>query len=107
MSLRKAYRIIYDKEVTAHLQSIDRKYYGLIKKEIRSQLLYEPEKETRNRKPLSQPSGFGTAWELRFGPENKFRVFYRTGRRLKAVYVLAIGIKIRERLYIGREEFQL
>ncbi len=105
--MRKTYTIIYDKEVKAHLHSIERKYYGLIKKEIHSHLLYEPEKETKNRKPLSRPSALGTAWELRFGQENKFRVFYRADRRQKTVYVLAMGVKIKERLYVGREEFQL
>src|SRR5947208_12079453 len=36
-----------------------------------------PEKATRNRKPLERPVALAAGWELRFGPGNRFRVFYR------------------------------
>ena len=76
-------------------------------KEIERQFRYQPEVETKNRKPLLKPSSLGPAWELRFGPENRFRVLYKTDHELRTVNVLAIGVKIKERLYIGGKEFEL
>ena len=107
MPAKSPFALIYDPEVALHLKTIDRKYYSLIQRTIEKQLSYEPEKETRNRKPLRRPSVFGTAWELRFGPDNRFRVFYRTDQPSRKVHVLAIGIKIGNRLFIGEEEFEL
>src|SRR5437660_327786 len=45
----------------------------LIRREIERQLTYQPELETKNRKPLLRASTLGSAWELRFGPENQER----------------------------------
>jgi hypothetical protein len=47
------------------------------------------------------------AWELRFGPDNRFRVFYRVQGEALRVDVLAIGEKRGNRLFIGGEEFEL
>ncbi len=49
----------------------------------------------------------GSAWELRIGPENRFRIFYKADRELWTVHILAIGVKIKERLHIGGKEFEL
>jgi len=57
---------------------------------------------TRNRKALTLPAPFGAHWELRFGPQNRFRAFYRLEGA--AVVVLAVGRKERGRLWIGGEE---
>jgi hypothetical protein len=107
MAQKRRFELIYDPEIDQHLAVIDRKYYSLIRRTIKEQLSYEPEVETRNRKPLQQPSVFGTAWELRFGPDNRFRVFYRTEAKIRQVRILAIGIKTGNRLFIGGEEFIL
>jgi hypothetical protein len=64
-----------------------------------------PEQATHNRKPLDPPTPFGATWELRFGPKNRFRVFYEIEPVALAVSVLAIGIKAGNRLFIGHEEF--
>jgi mRNA-degrading endonuclease RelE of RelBE toxin-antitoxin system len=48
---------------------------------------------------------FGATWELRFGPHNRFRAFYEVDSAEQTVYVLAIGVKERDRLLIGGEEF--
>jgi hypothetical protein len=61
--------------------------------------------ETRNRKPLKRPTAFGADWELRLGPDNRFRVFYQVDREGHGVRVLAVGVKDRNRLLIGGEEF--
>ena len=94
-------------ETVEHLVAIERKHHRLIQKTLDEQLLYAPDQETRNRKPVEQPAPFGTTWELRFGPGNCFRVFYEVDNNERVVWILAIGIKIRDRLLIGGEEFEL
>lgn len=98
--------ILYAPDTLDHMAAIERKYHSLIRKAIEEQLLYEPNVRTRNRKPLIKPTRFGMVWELRFGPDNMFRVFYRTEETAQ-VRVLAIAIKIGEKLYIGGKEFAL
>jgi hypothetical protein len=68
-------------------------------------LSYTPEKSTRNRKPLEQPAPFGATWELRCGPNNRFRIFYEVDATELMVGVLAIGVKEGNKLFVGREEF--
>jgi hypothetical protein len=58
----------------------------LIRTTLEEQLRFDPDKETRNRKPLQRPVALEATWELRLGPENRFRVFSRgdvegTGKR--------------------------
>jgi mRNA-degrading endonuclease RelE of RelBE toxin-antitoxin system len=101
------YALIYDIKVRRHLARIEPKYHSLIREKIEEFLTREPDKETRNRKPLSRPSVLSTAWELRCGPDNRFRVYYRVNRELRQVYILAIGVKERSRVFIGGEEFEL
>jgi len=62
---------------------------------------------SRSQKPVEQPSALGDAWELRCGPKNRFRVLYEMDQERRVVRALAIGEKIRERLYVGGEEFEL
>jgi mRNA-degrading endonuclease RelE of RelBE toxin-antitoxin system len=94
-------------EVVEHLAAIERKHHRLIQKTLDEQLLYAPDQETRNRKPVEQPGPFGATWELRFGPSNCFRVFYEVDDSEQVVWILAIGFKVRDRLLIGGEEFEL
>lgn len=104
---KKRFEIIYDDQVSAHLAVIDRKYYSFIKHTIEGQLAYQPEVEPSNRKPLQRPSALGEAWELRFGPDDSFRVFYKFDFENSQVFVLAIGVKEGNSLLIGGEEFKL
>jgi len=107
MVRRQPYALVYAPEVRQHLRAIERQHYPLIRETLQEQLLFEPEAETRNRKPLRQPAGFDAQWELRFGPDNRFRVFYEIDRENHQVFILAIGVKERDRLFIGGEEVQL
>lgn len=100
------YRIFYSEDIRLHLLTIERKYWTEIKQKIEEQLKFEPDKETRNRKPLLKPS-VDDRWELRFGPQNCFRVFYKIDSKNKEVFILAIGIKIKEKLYIANKEIKL
>ena len=86
--------------------SLERKYHRLIRTSVNQQLGHTPNQMTRNRKPLDPPMPFGATWELRFGPKNRFRVFYEVDVEALAVSVLAVGVKEGNRLSIGREEFQ-
>ena len=103
MARRSTFTICYAPEMYEHLD----KYHRLIATTIKEQLSHVPATETRNRKPLEEPASFGATWELRFGPKNSFRVFYDVNHEEKAVFVLALGMKKGNRLFIGREEFQL
>jgi hypothetical protein len=86
---------------------IDSKFRSLIREAIEEQLLFEPGVETRNRKPLVQPAALAATWEIRFGPDNRFRAFYDILENDHEVRILAIGVKVSNRLTIGREEIEL
>jgi mRNA-degrading endonuclease RelE of RelBE toxin-antitoxin system len=106
MPRRPKFALIFAPEAIGHLDAIDRKYHRLIRRTIDEQLMYTPTNETRNRKPLEQPAPFEATWELRFGPNNRFRVFYEVDPEENTVSVLAIGVKEGNRLFIGGEEFE-
>jgi mRNA-degrading endonuclease RelE of RelBE toxin-antitoxin system len=107
MSPKRIFEIIYAPLVRWHIKAIDPKYHSLIRNAIEAQLQSEPESETRNRKPLKRPVGIGAKWEIRFGPSNRFRVFYKVAHKNHQVHILAIGQKERDLLYIGKEEIEL
>ena len=77
---RQGYSLAFAAEVTKHLRAIDAKYHALIREKIGEQLRFEPAAETTNRKPLRQPAPFAATWEIRFGPDNRFRVLYDIDR---------------------------
>ena len=106
MAKRPRFTLCFAPEAIEHLDVIESKYHGLLRRTINEQLTYTPTGETRNRKPLDQPAPFGASWELRCGPDNRFRVFYEVDAAAQDVQVLAIGVKERNRLLIGGEEYQ-
>ncbi len=106
MAPARRYTLVFAPEVVLDLRAIQRKYYSLLRAEIAHHLKSEPEFETRNRKALGDlPEPFGAQWELRLGPKNLFRVFYEVDEEALVVTVLAIGVKERNILRIGREEY--
>jgi len=107
MPRRTKFTLIFAPETMEHFDAIDSKYHRLIRKAIDGQLTYAPENATRNRKPLEQSAPFGAAWELRCGPQNQFRVFYEVDVEEYHVRILAVGVKDRNLLFIGGEEFRL
>jgi hypothetical protein len=100
------FTLIFAPEAIDHLHAVERKYHRLIQRAIDEQLSYTPEKETRNRKPLTQPGPFAATWEMRCGPGNRFRFFYEAALAEHAVRILAIGVKEGSRLLIAGEEFR-
>ena len=107
MARRSTFAISYAPETYKHLDWIELKYHRLVATTIKEQLSHKSATETRNRKPLEEPASFGATWELRFGPKNSFRVFYDVHHEENTVFVLAIGEKKGNRLFIGGEEFEL
>jgi hypothetical protein len=106
MAKRPRFALSFAPETIEHLGVIESKYHGLLRRTMNEQLSHTPAQETRNRKPLDQPGPFEATWELRCGPKNRFRVFYDVDATAREVHVLAIGIKDRNRLLIGREEYE-
>jgi len=107
MAKKETFALIYDPEVAKHLAAIESKYHSLIQSTVEEQLRFEPETATRNRKPLKRTTDMGARWELRLGPNNRFRVFYRVDAEQGHVRILAIGVKERNRVFIAGEEVEL
>ncbi len=99
--------LVYALEVKQHLQSVEARYHSLIRETIEQQPLHEPAAQTRHRKPLRQPASFDSTWELRFGPDNRFRVLYDIDQGKHEVHILAVGVKVGHRLVVGGEEIEL
>lgn len=107
MTPKRHFDLVYAPIFKDHLRVIEPKYYALIRKTIEDQLQFEPDVQTRNRKPLKRPVDFGAQWELRLGPDNSLRVFYKIDHENMKVNILAIGEKHSERLIIGGEVIRL
>jgi hypothetical protein len=107
MPREQTFTISFDEATKDQLRAIEAKYHSLIRAVIEEQLLFEPETQTRNRKPLLQPAPFDATWEIRFGPNNRFRVLYGIHREGREVQVLAIGVKKGNQLFVGGEEIEL
>jgi mRNA-degrading endonuclease RelE of RelBE toxin-antitoxin system len=107
MSKNEPFTFDFAPVVHDHLDAIDAKYGTLIREKIKEQLAHEPHVETRNRKPVRPPAAYEAEWELRFGPNNRFRVFYQIDTERRQVRIVAIGEKDRNRLIVGGEEVTL
>ncbi|MBN1630677.1 MAG: addiction module toxin RelE [Thermoleophilia bacterium] len=102
----RRYELVYAPEVRDHVKTIEPRYHGLLRQTIEQQLTSAPDHRTRNREPLEHvPGPFGSTWELRCGPDNCFRVFYEIHTDPAQVWILAIGLKDRSRLYVGGREY--
>lgn len=107
MAKKLPFNLVYDPEIRSHLDAIEPKYHSLIRAGIEEQLRFEPDSRTRNRKPLSRPLEFGARWELRLGPENRFRALYRVDQEQREVHILAVAVKDGNRVFIAGEEVEL
>ena len=103
MAKRLRYALSFAPEAIEHLAAIESKYHGLLRRTIREQLTQTPTGESRNRKPL-RPNPIAP-WELRVGD---LRIFYEVAASpASVVHILAVGIKDRNIVRIGGQEFQL
>lgn len=98
-----AFELEFTPDAWAHLQGFSARDRKIIMEAIDTQLRHEPNLETRNCKPM-QNNSLAT-WELRVG---QFRVFYDIqDNSVKIVYIIAIGYKEHNQLFIGGKEFNL
>ncbi|MBI3408874.1 MAG: type II toxin-antitoxin system RelE/ParE family toxin [Planctomycetes bacterium] len=79
-----------------------KKEQSSILKKVEEQLIDEPAKQTRNRKPL-RPNSLAS-WELRI---KDFRVFFDIEDDAKSVKVKAFGRKEHEKLFVRGKEYKL
>ena len=107
MTPKQRFLLVYAPITKLHLKTIERKYYSLVRATIENKLQFEPDVETRNRKPLKRPVTFQAEWELHLWPDNRFRVFYDINIESHEVYILAIGMKEGNRLLIGGKEVKI
>jgi hypothetical protein len=67
MTPRQRFLLVYAPITKLHLKTIERKYYSLIRTTIENELQFEPDVETRNRKPLKRPVMFEAEWSFVLG----------------------------------------
>ena len=98
-----AYRIEYSPAAEEHLRALTAGQRTTIFDGVDEQLAHQPAEETRNRKPM-RPNPIAP-WELRVG---NLRVYYDFAEQPESVVsILAIGIKVRNRVLIGGKEVEL
>lgn len=100
------FTLTFAPEALDHIRAIERKYHAMLRDTINEQLRATPSIPTRNRKPLEQPAPFDATWELRCGPNNRFRVLYEVDEGERTVWILAIGVKEGNKLFIGGKEVE-
>ena len=97
------YTVEFAQSVERHLRVLTARERKTVLDAIGRQLLHEPLKETRQRKPL-RPNPIAP-WELRVG---QLRIFYAvTGAESGVVRILAVGRKRRNVLVVGDKEIRL
>jgi hypothetical protein len=107
MAKTPPYSLILAPVLKDHFRALGAKYDTLILDTIEQQLRHEPSVSTRNRKPVKQPAAFEAEWELRCGPQNRFRVFYQIDESARAVRIVAVGVKRGNELWVGDEKVSL
>ena len=97
------YRIEYSPDTEDHFRSLTRREQVIVLDMVEKQLQYQPDVETRNRKPM-RPNPLAP-WELRIG---NLRVYYDIEDKPEhVVYIWAVGIKERNSVRIGEEVIKL
>jgi len=98
-----AYIIEYSPEAEDHLHLLTARQQKVVLDAVERQLLHQPTVETKNRKPM-RPNPIAP-WELRLGD---LRVYYDVEEQPETkVIILAVGIKERNQVRIGREIVKL
>lgn len=97
--MKLPYAIKFSKPAYRHLEAFRRFDRNRILDNIKKQLIYNPNEETRNKK-LLRKNPFAD-WELRV---DQYRVFYDIDETKRIVRILAIGIKDHEKIIIDGEE---
>jgi len=96
------YEIEFTSEAFVDLEALRKFEQQEVVEGIETQLLDEPNMETRNRKKL-RPNDVAE-WELRLG---RFRVFYNIDGAAHLVSIEAIGFKVGNLLFVRGERKEL
>ena len=95
--------IEYSPDAEDHLRVLTARQRAIILDSVDVRLVHQPDVETRNRKPM-RPNPVAP-WELRVGD---FRVYYDVVEQpVKRVLVRAVGVKVRNAIWIGKEVVKL
>ena len=99
------YAIRFSDEASDHLGSLTARQRATLLDSTARQLPHQPTLETRHRKPM-QPGreGFVAPWELRVGELRLYYEVHETPQRL--VVVVAVGVKVRNRLQVAGKEYE-
>ena len=90
------YEIEFADDVHGHLRDLNAAQRKTVLEEIEKQLTHEANVRTKNRKPM-EPNPLAS-WELRAGD---LRVYYDVQSEPPVVFVLAIGVKVRNEVRVG------
>jgi mRNA-degrading endonuclease RelE of RelBE toxin-antitoxin system len=92
------FRLRLATEVKEHIDALTARQRSIAFDGIRRHLSEHPLEESRNRKRMRRDSV--AEWELRLGD---LRIYYDVDVQEGTVRILAVGVKLRERVRIGRE----
>ena len=96
------YTIEYTEDAIEHLERLSATRRATVVNEVDDRLGHQPTVPARNRKRMDPGRKiFVAPWELRLGD---LRVYYDVEDELHRVIVVAVGLKERERLFIGGKE---
>ena len=102
MARSKPFAIQFSPAAESHLRALSARQQRTVLEAIQAKLRHQPDVQTRNRKPL-RPNSLAT-WELRIGD---LRVYYFIAAEAMTVSVVAVGIKLKNRVVVAGEEFEL
>jgi mRNA-degrading endonuclease RelE of RelBE toxin-antitoxin system len=99
------YAIRFSDEASDHLGNMTARQRATLLDSAERQLSRQPALETRHRKRM-QPGkeGFLAPWELRVGDLRLYYEIHETPQRL--VVVVAVGVKVRNRLRVAGKEYE-
>lgn len=93
------YSIVFSPQAVSHLRVLTARQRAVVRESVEVQLTVDPVSRTRNCKPMK--AGGPASWELRVG---ELRIYYDVEEEpVPTVHILAIGIKRRRVVRIGRE----
>jgi len=97
------YRVEYSPEAVDHLRLLTARQRAIVLDAVDEQLAHDPTVGTHQRKPM-RPNPLAP-WELRIG---NLRVYYDVQDDPEPIVaILAVGVKLRNRVRIGKEVVDL
>ena len=102
---RGRYAIRFADEASDHLATLTARQRATLLDSTERQLSHQPTVETRHRKRMRPgKEGFVAPWELRVGDLRLYYEVHENPQRL--VVVVAVGVKVRNRLRVAGREYE-